>query len=230
MDQLTKQFFANKFPGYTQPVSLAGQVLATNVPVVELDFNVDFSTLFTIDNCKGLLIPPTERQIHPYEYQPRIKDWTLDVLWSDGSVVPAIKDLYYKKFYDAVPQKDIVPESKNIHTALTNLGFNVELCWVSAFGANGYVRPHRDISTRTFPLSYFWVPINNPIGSQLKIYPYGPVDIKLGKMYLLNQENFIHAVLNDSNEIRYSVLGFFNPNIPSNIAQTIKQAIKAQYQ
>jgi hypothetical protein len=229
LDQLTKDFFAGEFPGFTEQITLADHVLANNVPVVEVDLNISFPTLFPIDDCKKLAIPANIRQIFAYELEPRIVGWGLEVLWSDGTVVPALKNIYNKQFFDAVPYKQVVPEARLVKDTLTNIGFDVRLCWISSFAPGGYERPHRDIALKTHPLTYFWIPLNHPAGADIKSYPYGSIKVNLGSMYLLNQENFIHAVYNNSNETRYALLGHFDQTISASLADKILQAIKAQY-
>lgn len=229
MDQLTKQFFSNDFPGFHTPVKIEDQILTTDVPVIELDFSIDFGLLLPIEDCIQLNVPKNVREVYPYEDYRRISGWSLEPLWSDGTVVPAIKDVYYKKFWGAVPFNQAPPLATKIKSMLTTLGFNVTLCWISAFEAGGYVRPHRDILIRPHPLSYFWLPLNYPKGNQLKTYPYGTVDVTAGRMYLLNQENYTHAVMNDSDETRYALLGYFDPNISEPLRKTIQQAITQQY-
>lgn len=226
LDQLTKQFFDNKFPGFNKTVHLEDHVLKTNVPVVELDFGINFSKILSVHK---LSIGPINRNIAPYELKPRIVNWNIETLWSDGTVSPIVKDIYYEKYVEEVPIKAVIAEAVDVKTTLTLLGFDVNLCWISSFDAGGYVRPHRDIQFKRYPLTYFWIPLNSPTGSELKSYPYGTIDSMPGRIYLLNQANFVHAVVNRSKHVRYALLGYFSHDIPDSLANTIEQAIKEQY-
>lgn len=230
MDQLTKDFFNNDFVAFNSKIKLTDHVLANNVPVVELKFDLNIENLMPTAVCDQLVLSNNVRPTFPYEFEPRISNWGLEVLWSNGSVVPIVKDVYHKKMTDAIPFKEPIPEALPIKNSLENLGFDVSLCWLSKFEPRGYVRPHRDISLRLHPLTYFWIPINNPAGCEIKIYPYGKVKVNIGSIYLLNQENYTHAVYNNSNDSRYALLGYFDPNIPSALADKVLAAIKEQYQ
>ena len=229
LDQLTKQFFDNKFPGFNHSVQLGDHVLDTNVPVVELDLGIDLSKILTLDICEQLTINPNIRPSPLYEVSPRMTNWNIESLWSDGSVAIGLKDIYFQKYFDPVQYKEVIPEASDVKDVLFSLGFDVAQCSISLFGPNGYVRPHRDIHFERYPLAYFWIPLNNPTGSEFKSYPYGTIDAKPGYIYLFNQCNFVHAVVNNSQENRYALLGYFSHNIPDGLANTIEQAIKEQY-
>ena len=100
---------------------------------------------------------------------------------------------------------------------------------MSIFRAQGYFRPHRDIKLINDPLSYFWIPLNNPVGNKAKLYPYGDIDIKLGAVYLFNQENYIHAVANTSYEDRYVLVGYLDHIQTPTVNDKIINAILDQY-
>jgi hypothetical protein len=223
LDQLINEFFNNKFPGLTEPVLIPTDPLAANLPVLEVSMGIDVSELLEIS--KDIHIEIVDRPIYPYESEPRIQGWGMQVLWSDGTVVPWIKDLYYKTFPDAIPQKLAHGVGKEIQSKLASAGITAKVCWLSKFSPGGYLRPHRDFGLNPKPLSYFWLPLNAPVGSELKIYPTGTVDITLGNLYLLNQDNYTHAVVNYSNEDRYVLLGHLtdeiSPILQSNIHSSI---------
>jgi hypothetical protein len=226
LDPLVKDFFQNPFPGFKSDIIVKDNVLETNIPVVELPLNIDINELLTL--VKQIPINPVVRKVYPYEKFPRIQGWQQSIIWNDGTLSVIMDDVYYKK--PAAPIPEIIPDTigTTIKQVFFDLGFTVNLCAVSILDPKGYIRPHRDINVLDYPLGYFWLPLNNPLDAELKIYPYGTVDITLGNLYLLNQKSFTHAVINNSNERRYVIIGWVS-KISNLLEQTIKENIKLQY-
>jgi len=226
LDPLVKDFFQNTFPGFHSDVVVENDVLLTNVPVVSLPLDIDVGEL--LDLVKTIPLDFVKRKIYPYEQFPRIQEWYQKALWSNGNVSPIMDDVYYKK--SCSPFEAVLPDNKSnqIKEILSNLGISIDLCMISVIGANGYIRPHRDINLIKHPLAYFWLPLNNPLGNELKIYPYGTVDVQLGNLYLLNQKNFVHSVINTGNETRYVLIGWIN-DISDELQKLVKQSIISSY-
>jgi hypothetical protein len=225
LDPLVKNFFRHQFRGVTD-VALEDDILMTNAPVVSLPLNIDVKSL--LDLVMKQPAPPAIRNTYPYETFPRIQGWTQKVLWSNGTVEPIMDDLYYKKSCAPIPKQEPDRVAQQIQTLLSNLGIFAGLCAISNLDPSGYIRPHRDINLIKYPLGYFWLPLNNPPGNELKIYPYGTVDVTLGNLYLLNQKNFVHAVINNSTETRYVIIGWIN-SISNELKETVKDSINLMY-
>lgn len=226
MDQLVKHFFQNQFDGIKSDIVLENDILLTNVPVVELPLDINVKSL--LDLVTQLPTSPVKRNIYPYENFPRIQGWSQKVLWSDGTVEPTMDDVYYKKSCSPIPELNPEELIKPIQKLLDNLGISTSLCALSILEPGGYIRPHRDINLMKYPLGYFWLPLNNPVGNELKIYPYGTVDVTLGNLYLLNQKNFVHAVINNSNETRYVIIGWVT-EVNDRLTELIKDSINLMY-
>jgi len=225
LDQLTKEFFSNKFPGFKKEISIPKDVLETNVPVVAIPLDID--TKYLLSLAKTLEMTQHIQKTYPYEKVPRMLNWFSQILWSEGTVSP-FADIYYKKILPPCPVLNPVDNILLIKKYIENFGISINLCILSKFGPNGYVAPHRDISFKTRPLGYFWLPLNMPIGSELKVYPTGSIDVKLGNLYLLNQENFVHAFRNNSDEDRYVILGYIK-SAEQPLTEKIKKEILANY-
>jgi hypothetical protein len=232
LDQLTKFFFEKNHPGFDQTVSLSENILSTNVPIVELDLNIDLipilNEMMNIDISRHTVV----RACYPYDDYPRYQGWIIKELWHEKEVPDTLTDLYYKKCTSKLLPHFISKDKnqfKNTISILSTLGVDIHTCLLSVFTPGGYVRPHRDISEITTPLRYFWLPLNNPTGSDFRVFPKGPVNIKLGSLYLLNQENFVHAVYNNSDENRYNLIGWFDSEIEENFSNLIKRSIIDQY-
>lgn len=226
LDQLLNQFFANEFQGFTEKISLPDNLLSTPVPVVEVPLDIDTDKL--LDLVKDLSVEDMVRKTYPYEDVPRFANWKIKLLWNNGYENTLLGDVYYKKTSSPIPALAADTAVEPIKQHLLDLGVDAKLCMLSVFEPNGYLRPHRDIGLNPTPLNYFWLPLNNPTGSELRIYPYGNVTINAGSIYLLNQENFVHSVVNYSNEHRYVLVGHLN-NISTEFKQQILNSILKQY-
>jgi hypothetical protein len=225
LDPLVKDFFQNQFSKVSN-IALEDDILMTNVPIVSLPLNVNVNLI--LDLIKQLPTEPVIRNIYPYENFPRIQGWSQQFLWSDGTVEPIMNDIYYKKSSSPIPTLEPNDIALQIQTLLSNIGISVNMCAISNLEPNGYIRPHRDINLLKYPLGYFWLPLNNPPGNELKIYPYGTVDVTLGNLYLLNQKNFVHAVINNSTETRYVLIGWIE-TVSDELKSCIKNSINLMY-
>lgn len=226
MDQLLKDFYSNKFNGFNSHITLADNVLTTPVPLVELSLELD--TAYLLEIAKQIPMDSMNRKTYPYEIHPRYQGWNVQLLWSHNFKNTLISDIYYKKVDKPIEDKSANNLEKLIQDYLSTLELDCKLCVLSVFEPNGYVRPHRDIGLNTTPLDYFWIPLNNPRGSQLRIYPYGTVEVKLGNIYLLNQEQFVHSVVNYSSESRYVLTGHLT-NISTKLKLLIAKSIQSKY-
>lgn len=227
LDQLLKEFLQNDFVGFMDNVVVdSSNVLATSVPVVELELGLDVNYLTNL--IRKIPTDPTVRKNYPYEEFPRYADWEMKLLWAENYQTHILTDIYYKKVCEKTPHQSPDDTSKPIKDYLSLFQITIPYCVLSIFKPGGYLRPHRDIGLNPTPLNYFWLPINNPSGSSLKIYPYGNVDIKLGNMYLLNQENFVHSAVNFSNEDRIVLVGHID-NYTDQFKNLILQSIAKMY-
>jgi len=227
LDLLLNEFFNNQFDGFNTKVTPADPILSTPVPVVEIPLSLDTGLL--LEQTKKITLPPAIRKIYPYETTPRYLNWRLKLLWSNCHENTVLQDVYYKKLFDASPQQFPDDIELPIQEYLTDNGVILQSCVLSVFEPGGYLRPHRDTGLNLTPLDYVWIPLNNPHGNALKIYPYGDVNIKLGSLYLLNQENFVHSVANFSNEDRYVLVGKLNNASSEKIKKLAKENILQQY-
>jgi hypothetical protein len=226
LDQLLEDFYSNKFNGFSSHITLADNILTTPVPIVELSLGLD--TAYLLEIAKQIPLGSMNRKTYPYEIYPRFQGWHIQLLWSHNFKNTLISDIYYKKVDKPIEDKSADDLAKLIQGYLSTLGLNCKLCVLSMFESNGYVRPHRDIGLNETPLDYFWIPLNNPRGSQLRVYPYGTVEVTLGNMYLLNQEQFVHSAVNYSSESRYALIGHLT-NISTKLKSLITDSIQSNY-
>lgn len=226
LDQLTKDFFDNSFPGFNQPVKIESNLFETNVPILELKLDIDVEYLMHL--ADDIILNAVTRPAYPYETHSRFSNWSMKVLWSDGNVSTHLSDVYYKRSGNIVDYETAVGPSCAIRDYLKEKGFNIKLCMLSVFSPGGYLRPHRDITLSNTPLGYFWLPLNDIAENSFKIYPYGEVDINLGSLYLFNQENYVHAIKNNSKIDRKVLVGYID-NVSPAIDNIIKTNLKTKY-
>lgn len=226
LDQLTKEFFSHAFPGFNRAISAESNLRRTNVPVLEVPLNID--TDFLLQTIISESTTPIQRSVYPYETKPRLANWDLAVLWNNYSESFYIEDIYHKKSAKPTAPKLASGRSLVIQKYFEDVGLTVKNCMLSIFHPGGYVRPHRDINLSVYPLNYFWLPLNNPKGSELKVYPYGTVLVNLGSIYLLNHENFVHGVINQSDQKRYAILGYIE-QWSDNINEVAEISLRENY-
>lgn len=226
LDQLTKDFYVDEFQGFSEYIKLADPILATPVPIVEIP--LDLNTELMLDAARNIPIETMRRPSYPYETYPRFKGWNMQVLWSNYFDNTLLIDVYYKKTADPIENKPADVLARPIQDYLISQGIECNMCVLSVFEPGAYLRPHRDIGLNPTPLDYFWMPLNNPLGSELRIYPYGKVDVNLGSMYLLNQENFVHSAVNNSSERRYVLFGHLT-NINKQFESLVTDSILKNY-
>lgn len=233
MDKLTQDFFETKFPGFNDQVIIADNVFQTSVPVVELEYNlnVDLLLKYCLD-IKVNEIGNRQGKTQGYQKEPRWKGWhCYSSLWNYGYQSTHMLDIYNKKLDAPPPIKYPDEKTLKIRKYFLDLGLDFRLLLNMILNPNSYLRPHRDISFDPNPLLYCWIPLTNPKGSELKFYPYGTVDVKLGNVYLFNQENFVHAIRNTNKDLqRYSMIGYLDSKtILPKFKQQVTDAIQKQY-
>jgi len=237
LDQLTKEFFNNDFPGYRDKVILSDDVLSINVPIAELEVELDYNKIFEISK-KIEINEGTE--LHSYyrkdnysqdktDKRKRVVSCQSTLLWSDGKVRYPIKNVYYNIQGEHYPIKEPDSNSQLIKKILETVGIKTSVCWLQYLDPNGEIRPHRDFKMSPKPLDYFWIPLNYVTNSYLKSYPYGKVDVSMGNVYLLNNDYYVHSVYNGSNTRRFVLLGYLDHNLDTTIKNKIKKDIIVKY-
>lgn len=232
MNQLTLDFFNNPHPGFIKKVVIQNDILATDVPIVELDLKLDTSAILNEVLSVGefdQLIRPT----HTYEKEKRISNWYKKHVYQTETMND---QRYYTNLSEKIVGTELLPtvnanktEYKSLFSQLNQWGIEVDWCHLMKLEPQGWLTPHRDINNNMQPLRYFWIPLNWPEGNKLRIYPIGDVKVKVGSMYLLNQRDYIHSVLNLGNQNRYILNGMFNILPENEFKDLIDTSIKQQY-
>jgi hypothetical protein len=234
MNKVTKDFFTRPHPGFQDKITIDdSNVLGTNVPIVELDMGLNVDIM--LEDARRVEIIDHVRAPNPFAKEPRYMGWQLISLWNlyPARKLPHIPSMVSAKFDET--EAPILPKDPsrlgNIINEFDRIGLPLRRVIVTVMKPGAYVSPHRDISFSKSPLNYVWIPLNYPAGSHFGVFPKGEIEINLGSVYLLNQENFPHAVANDSNEYRYVLAGWLDmPHVTKNFLDLAKNSIQTQYQ
>lgn len=230
LPKILTDFFSNTHGGYKKDVVLRDNIFSTNLPIVELDLGIDVDAVLS-DLTGFIQNNPIDRK-DGYDLVPRIRGWAVTDVWvsEDTTLYPYIVDLMSKKYNEAFPIPAI-PKNyikyPNIIKELSSM--NVTRCRFSTLQPWGYLYPHRDIRLNPRPIDYLWIPLNNPAGSRLGVYPVGEIHTKIGCGYLLNQENYIHAVWNNTDIERKVLVCELGEDQPLEFISLVTDSIKSQY-
>jgi hypothetical protein len=105
---------------------------------------------------------------------------------------------------------DFEKHSKLIQDLISMLPYDkIFRIHVNVLPPGGYIMPHKDSQygdwTRGL-LQKIAIPLNLPDGFQFKLWNAGTIPLKVGKLYAINTGNYLHAVINDSNQDRFMLL------------------------
>lgn len=235
IDKLTLDYFNNDFPGwdYSKPVEIAENPYWTEVPVVELDLDLDVEYLRHLAKGFDPKDYGTQTREHgSYQKEKRIVGWECNkILWNHGNRPTYAHDIRNYKLADKLEIIKPDVQEKALEDYLISKGLNFKVLLHMQLIPNSYLRPHRDFSDN-WPLLYAWIPVNYPEGSELRFYPLGTVPITEGKVYLFNQYHFVHAIRNTNPElIRDCIIGHLDENIQDTPEwrQRVIDAINEQY-
>ena len=232
MNQLTLDFFNNPHPGFVKKVVILDDIFATDVPVVELDLKLDTTAILT----EALSIGKFNELVRPtfnYEQEKRVNNWHKIHVYQTES-------MNAQRYYTNLSEKIVGTESlpvvnanktnyKSLFDQLDLWGITVDWCHMMKLGPQGWLTPHRDINNNMQPLRYFWIPLNWPEGNKLGVYPIGDIKINVGSMYLLNQRDYVHSVINLGNQDRYILNGMFNVPTSTEFKDLVNTSINQQY-
>jgi len=233
MNKITSDFFNRPHPKFSDRLSInEDNVLGSNVPIVEIDLGLNVEKM--LEDVRQVEIIKHIRAPNPFQKEPRFAGWQLISLWNlyPARKLPHIPSMVTAQF-DETPAPILPMDYEklgNVISEFDRVGLPFRRLIVTVMEPGAYVSPHRDISFSQSPLNYVWIPLNYPNGSRFGVFTKGEIDVNLGSVYLLNQENFPHSVANDSNEMRYVLAGWLDmPKISPEFLALAKKNILAQY-
>jgi hypothetical protein len=110
---------------------------------------------------------------------------------------------------------------------ITDLGLKILWTDVKALIPGGWIQPHVDPKVEgTSTMEYFWIPIND-CSPNIKIWPAGYIKQKVGNMYLVNNQTFLHSVINQDPWTRYVLTGRIDKN---SLSPELRQLVSDSFQ
>ena len=214
MNNLTQQFHDNKFPGFSMPNTIEETMhdfWNSNLPFLELP--IIFNTNDSVEILKQSKewMPVASQDFFENKSKTLGEHWFFNAHsrgWEEIRIVgcPELKkDQQYYSQIKLVP--DLLP---GLISQFNDNNIHFEFLSVKKLKPGGWLQPHKDyIHNNTRKFNYFWMPLNDS-SDNLKIWPYGYLKHKTGRVYLFNNTGCVHSVLNRDSIERYVVLGRFD--------------------
>jgi hypothetical protein len=219
MNELTRQFHINQFPGWrpTKPLEENMRAFWTcELPFLEIDCGLDLDNIYKeilqLDQSRW-----TDLQEQKYQDQ---KSELNDTSWFYSAHSQGVQEIRLKsiKFHEElIPIMDQTPKEDKHEIEIVNQDGILQIVYdelekqnihydslkVVRLGAGGWLYPHKDQyeSRKELKLTQMWIPLNH-CQRNLKMYPYGYMPNKVGKAYLLNNFDYIHSAFNKDNHPR----------------------------
>ena len=236
---LTKNFHNDKFPGWKPNFSfedIEKNPLDATFPYVELDFKWDVSEIekeLTSKDTQELFIPvQTGKRAMKRKWYEREDEYG----WFEIRIIgpaPSLTDWQtetLEKPREFICRSDALQKTQKF---FHDKGlFFTRLVAVKLL-PGGYCYPHTDARPRADAqpeknLECFWIPINH-CQDNCKTYPYGYMPHRVGSMFLLNNKQYWHSVMNKDTYPRYVLTGRID-SLKSNFdINFVKDSIKKQW-
>lgn len=243
MNPLTEQFFQADFPGW-RPRKDFDTVWdnfwrTREIPIVELDLGID-----TNPSCEWIK-HNHDRFSHAWHQSQYDQHWkSLGQDWfrrphSQGRWDLQITGEYLqrRKLLDnqswqefdhqqRVTHEDALPD---LRQQLAQLGLAIYSMKIARLDPGGYLEPHKDTLISSETMIHLWIPINES-DSNLKIWPWGLLKHRVGSVYLLNNQSFVHAIANQGLQPRYVVTAKLDhTRVTAQLLNLIRSALIQQW-
>lgn len=201
--QLVKDYFKNNFDFHVYPKFLDTDPFHKNsVPFFDFKFQYDFDNLHTeLSNQKEYLL---SQQTIPRQRKYNNSDATgdPDTNWCTVFTYPYLNKA--QSVTDFILNKDKLPELYKFYCTLP-----IKTIYGSFLGLlppGGYISPHKDpIDDRTpGGCSQLYFAVNAKDGNLFKIHKVGLLPF-INNPVVFNNQNFTHALVNQSNEPRWVI-------------------------
>ena len=243
MNEFTKQFHDSTFPDFRIDQTL-DQVLNnfwqnTCVPHVGIDIGFDpaatYQWLLDNDhlfyNNSAILFAEKKNKDLGFEWftSAASRGWTnLPVIGTTDKykeIVPDNSSVIYQSTFNSLP--DSVPD---LQLFLNQIGLSISRLDVLRLEPGGFLQPHMDLKPdSSSSMNYLWIPLHD-FPPCFKIYPSGYLHHRKGNFYIVNITNFMHSVVNNTDQPRYvAVLFFDHEKIPETFWNQIKQSLTQQW-
>jgi hypothetical protein len=244
MNALTKQFFQAEFPGWqpSQDFDTVWQSFWTTreIPVLELNLGIDPSVLLNWTKQNNNRFVTAWNAVH-FEQQAKIsgREWYKHPS-GQGRQDLQLSGTYpqRRKLLDNSAAIELDSQHRDIHTdapqdltiQLKQLGFvGIYGVKVAKLDPGGYLEPHKDPLMMLDTMIHLWIPLHQS-QANLKIWPSGQLHHRVGCVYILNNQSFVHSIANFDTEPRYVVLAKIDrTKISADLVAKIRTALKQQW-
>jgi hypothetical protein len=243
INEFTKQFHDSTFPDFCVDQTL-NQVLNnfwqnTCIPYVGIDVGFDTAATYKwlLDNDhlfaktqSGMFTEKKNKDLG-FEWftSSHSEGWAnLPVIGTTEkykAIVPGDGAVTYQITHDVLPNS--VPD---LQFFLNQIGLSISELNIFRLKPGGFLQPHMDIGVDCeSTMTYIWIPLHD-FPPCLKIYPSGYLRHCKGNFYILNASNFMHSVVNTTDQPRYVATVFFDhKKIPQSFWNQIKQSLTQQW-
>jgi hypothetical protein len=244
INKYTKDFMSAEFPGWQVPRQQWDYDkfwYRKDIPWVEVPLNLktDLSYHQVKSQHKELFTEVSEQQNMKLDAIKKDESWFFTHHQHGWEHCVILRTFYPQQASQIkntkYPEQQVKPVwhkhiCNDLIDQLHNLGIEIQWVDVKALLPGGWIQPHRDPkSAGTSTLEYFWIPLND-CSPNIKIWPAGYVKQRTGNMYLVNNQHFLHAVVNQDPFIRYVLTGRINKDsLSSNVRQLLFSAFTNQW-
>jgi len=243
MNKLTQDFHTEKFPGFVPDFSYEQCIdqlwKSKTIPCIDtkIDLSVDKTHEWLVEHDHLFVNHYTSKDLDEHIKKenagwytsPNKSGWySIGVFGEDFKNVgvfsggnPLVFETKQKKYPEAVP--DLIKQF-NLHN------LPVYRLHILRLAPGGWLAPHLDKKIKGSPiLTHGWIALNDS-NSSLKIYPTGNIPHKTGRMYLFNNVNFLHSVVNSDTKPRYAALFKIDENnLSTTLWNHLQQMVKEQW-
>lgn len=212
-----------------------------DVPWLELPLNLDTTqTLQELQSEHDYLFDEISEQVNnKLDAQARDRLWFMTP-HQYGWQSCVISRRFYPKAASQIEGTEFPPQviepklhpdtAASLIQQLHDLG--IEIFWVDvkALAPGGWIQPHVDVKTPgTSTMEYFWIPINH-CKANFKSWPMGQLYHSVGNMYLVNNQDFLHSVINHDPWTRYVLTGRIDKDsLPDTLRHTVAACFQQQW-
>lgn len=214
----TQKFLQTDFEAYknqSDPVTVTDSLQTTQIPAVPVSLRLDLlEQIYTQAQASEQDFQPTVTGslFRAWYRQPRSSGWH-ELTIKESQQPHQFAMAHNAAHTVARPQSKITKNTKLGQISMqlfSDLDIQLESLRIMKLEPQGWIHPHRDRTQVSYGLCYFWIPLHE-FAPCLKIFPHGWLQHELGHMYLFNQNSYVHAAVNLSDQDRYVMIGRFDP-------------------
>ena len=244
MNKLTADFFAAEFFGYQVPGTYENNIATfwqnTKIPFVELDLglHMDSTYQWCINNSGSFDIAWNQKKWNQHTQSKNYKWFKRP--HSEHRYDLAIQGKY-PQHRGLINDADLPTNSEvrvvvnasdvtiDLQIQLKKLGIEYSSLNLARLDPGGYLEPHKDTFHDPNCLSHVWIPIHDN-EAKLKIYPWGELPHRVGCAYILNNQSFVHSIVNTSTQPRFvATMRLVVDSVPESIWNLITHQVRRQW-